>query len=448
MAVSTDPLLTELLRLDDARAWPQAERVCEDILARDPEQPLALVISGEIALARGDELATVRERLRHAARVPIVDLETLLRLVGLVARAGDVEVLRAALGNLEALLRTNPENFHAWFALGQICRALGRIDEAVAAYDRACAIVPANAGPHTFRAILLLRSAWGDPLPAPPDKRQTTSPSGRITMSTLGLNGRFGNQILQYCFLRLYGHVHNLRIELPEWIGRWLLDLDDPYPGDPLPKVTEGPDLIRRALSENAPPLLANHDLWGFCQYHTSFYRQFQALFRTFCRPGARLQPSVDRALTRLRERAQTVVAIHLRRGDYIGGELFWPAPSSWYLAWLTAIWHQLPEPLLYVASDDPSVQREFAAFSPITAADLGETILGAEMYPDFHILAHADVLAISNSSFSMCAAMLNERARSYMRPAPNEHRLVPFDPWNAEVLLNATGSGHAANST
>jgi hypothetical protein len=332
-----------------------------------------------------------------------------------------------------------PKSAGAMFALGLVSERLGRFDEAISAYEAAYALDPTDAHLCTTRAILLLRREWGNPLPSPPEKRQATSPGGRITMTSLGKSGRFGNQILEYCYLRIYGHVHRLQIEVPDWTGRWLFDLDDPHSGDPLPPVNETLDLIGPSLTENSAPVLANHDLWGYCQCHTSYFRPHQGLFRTLCRPGARLQPLVDRAMVRLKERGRALVAIHLRRGDYKGGEFFWPAPASWYLEWLKEIWRDLDEPVLYVASDDASASREFAPFSPTTAEDLGVTVPGAEMYLDFHILAHADVLAISNSSFSVCAAMLNERARSFMRPEPNKRRLVPFDPWNTEVLLSAT---------
>ena len=83
----------------------------------------------------------------------------------------------------------------------------------------------------------------------------------------------------------------------------------------------------------------------------------------------------------------------------------------------------------------------DFAAFSPVTPSELGPQIPGAEMYPDFHILAEADLLAISNSSFSVAAAMLNSRARIFVRPDPSQSRLVPFDPWNTEVLWTAPGT-------
>lgn len=431
-------LPTELTRLYFAGAWTEAERVCASLLARNPQDTVALVTSGELALARGDSTAA-RERLRRAFRLRFPDLDLLLRLIRLMTRAQDFEALETATRILMAQLRRDPGNFNDWFVLAQASEGLGRIDEAIAAYERACAIVPAHAGPHTLRAILLLRRAWGAPLPSPPDKRQSPSTRGRIAMTALGQMGRFGNQIFQYGFMRLYGHIHHLQVEVPDWIGRWLFDLDDPHQSAPLPPVNETRELMGGLLRENSLPQLANYDLWGHLQCHTSYFRPHQALFRALFRPGARLQPSLDRAMARLREHGRTLVAIHLRRGDYRGGEYFWPAPSSWYLGWLRAVWPELEEPLLYIASDDPSVHREFADFSPITAGDLGVTLPGAEMYPDFHIMAQADVLAISNSSFSVAAALLNEHARFCMRPAPHEHRLVPFDPWNTDVLLSAT---------
>ncbi len=258
-------------------------------------------------------------------------------------------------------------------------------------------------------------------------------------MTHLGRMGLFANQVFQYGYLRLYGHIHGLAVEAPDWIGRWLFDLDDPYPDDPLPPVAEDRNLMGSLLSENAVPSLANRDLLGFFQCHTSHYRPHQARFRGLFQPGERLRPIADRALARLRERGRTVVALHIRRGDYTGGPLFWPAPTAWYLEWLRPIWRELDAPVLYIASDDVTVQREFAEFGPLTGSDIGDAIPGAEVYPDFHILSHADLLAISNSSFSVAAAMLNERGRTYVRPDPRLGRLTPFDPWNTEVLVDAT---------
>jgi hypothetical protein len=97
-----------------------------------------------------------------------------------------------------------------------------------------------------------------------------------------------------------------------------------------------------------------------------------------------------------------------------------------------------LEKPVLYVASDTPQAAGDFAEFSPWNASRLGVDIPGADFLIDHHILRHADHLAISNSTFSFTAAMLNERAESFLRPNPNLRELVPFDPWAAEVLWDA----------
>jgi tetratricopeptide (TPR) repeat protein len=432
-----DPLLTRVADLYYAGAWTEAERICETILARDPRHSHTLVTWGELALLRGD-LPAARERLRRAARTPLADFVLQLRLIQSMARAGDWEALESARRFWVESLRRNSRNYNDLYALGLASEALGRTDEAISAYEAACAIVPSNGGPQTYRGVLLLRRAWGAPLPSPPEKRQPTDARGRISMTTLGRMGRFANQIFQYGFLRLYGGIHGLQVEVPDWVGRWLFDLDDPYPGAPLRPLNENRDLMGGFLGERSTPLLANYDLQGHLQCHTRHFRPHQAMLRTLFRPGERLRPMMDRALARLRERGRTVVAIHLRRGDYTGGELFWPAPTSWYLDWLRETWRELDAPVLYVASDDTDIRRAFSEFAPVTAVDLGETLPGAEMYPDFHILASADRLAVSNSSFSVAAAMLNEIGARYVRPEPRLRRLVPFDPWDTDVLLRA----------
>ena len=61
-------------------------------------------------------------------------------------------------------------------------------------------------------------------------------------------------------------------------------------------------------------------------------------------------------------------------------------------------------------------------------------------MYFDFYILAHSDLLAISNSTFSVVAAMLNEEASTFVRPESNLRRLEPFDPWDSDTMLHPNG--------
>jgi hypothetical protein len=130
------------------------------------------------------------------------------------------------------------------------------------------------------------------------------------------------------------------------------------------------------------------------------------------------------------------LIAIHARRGDFGYGR-FWIAPSAWYRAWLAALWPRLTRPVLYIATDDPEVAGEFRDFDPLLGRDLDTGSDIPDFVLDHFILSRADYLAISNSSFSFSAALLNASAREFQRPDPNLRRLVPFDPWHAPALLD-----------
>lgn len=152
----------------------------------------------------------------------------------------------------------------------------------------------------------------------------------------------------------------------------------------------------------------------------------------------------VNQYVQKLRNLGNTLVGLHLRRGDYgtyhqPGLDYFYVAPNEWYLEWLQSIWSGLDRPVLFIASDEPyKVLGDFQAYAPVTSAHLGASLPGAEFYPDFYILTRCDVLAISNSSFSFAASMLNREGKLFMRPHRELGALVPYDPWNSEPILRS----------
>jgi len=322
-------------------------------------------------------------------------------------------------------------DFNSLLRLAQQLELNGRVRDAVAAYEQCIAVNPGHAYPFTRRAILLFREKYGDPVAA----RTQAAGAGRITMSTLGQNGRFGNQLLQYGFLRMYAAEYGLHVEAPDWIGRDLFDLDDPACGTPMPAVRENEHDLVASLNGKVPQVWRDADLWGYCCYPTAGLIRHRDLFRSLFRPGSKVTAIAASAESQLRARGDTLVAIHLRRGDFGYGR-FWIGPSAWYAKWLDALWPTLKRPVLYVATDDASAATEFARFAPVTAADLQLIVPGAEFFTDFHLLVQADALAISNSTFSFAAAMLNARSRSFARPDRAREALVTFDPWNAPVLI------------
>lgn len=348
------------------------------------------------------------------------------------AALGDYEAghLEAAEARIRELLGQQPRHFDALIFRGHLAELRNRPQEALAAYAAAEESLPGHAFPFTRRSIIAFRSAFG----APPQPRPTGPGLPVVSLSTLGHNGRFGNQLLQYAFVRLYAQEHGLVAQVPDWIGRDLFDLDDPFPERRLPVVEEAHTDVFASLNRQSDRVFANCDLYGYFAGHSGRWRRpdgFRALFS----PAAKLRQPLGRALEQVSARGRTLVAMHLRRGDF-GARGYWIAPTSWYREWLKGLWGQLDAPVLYIATDDPSVIGDFSDFSPLHDAGLGVDLPGAGFYLDHFLLSRAHHLGISNSTFSFTAAMLNVRSRSFWRPDPQLRQMTPFDPWNAELSL------------
>jgi FkbM family methyltransferase len=279
--------------------------------------------------------------------------------------------------------------------------------------------------------------SWGDAFYVKKSlvrKRQQT-----ITMSSLGTNGRFANQIFQYAFLRIYAKEHHLVIETPEWIGQYLFGHKDRPISQELPQIrVEGraADLLADALISKTKLPFANVDFSGYFQFHTKYYAPHKEYFRSLFQPVSEIEVIMKKALNKLRSMGKTIVGLHLRLKDYGYGPFF-IAPSKWYNECLENLWETLDEPVLFLASDETKkVFKDFAKYKPITSEDLGIELSKADFYPDFYLLSKCDIVAISNSSYSFAACMLNDSCRLFLRPDLPAEKLISFDPWDSEVSL------------
>uniref|UniRef100_A0A7S3EAH1 Uncharacterized protein n=1 Tax=Rhodosorus marinus TaxID=101924 RepID=A0A7S3EAH1_9RHOD len=296
-----------------------------------------------------------------------------------------------------------------------------------------------------------------------------------ITMTGFGELGRFGNQLLQYAFLRCYAKLVDAEVQVPYWVGKDLFGLQDDVVQRALPAVIETretkanstftdeflqyitqsndgmpvPEILPSQLNAEAEDLPVNVDIWGWFQWHTSVYKQFKESIQDIFTPVPSLKNHFDKVIDdKLRQNGKrTVVGCHLRLGDYknIAASSFgYVAPTQWYLEWLEEIWPTLENPVLFVASDEvDTVLRDFAKFNPVTSESLGAELpesfadLGAGMFPDWYILSQCDVLAISNSTFSFSACMANRRPNARFFRAHYADKMVEIDPWNADVIVH-----------
>ena len=418
--------------LFESGRYAEAFETLRNTLALQPAYPNALRLLGWAAQRLGRK-PMAHDVLQRGVRLEPgnAGLNALFAEVALeIGNAGE-----AARHARRSLVLT-PDLYEAQVALAgalDVRDAPGRHDEALQWWGRAIRCNPGRADAFTGRTVTLLARTLG----APPASRPAGQDGQRLTSTLFGRHGRFGNQLLQYGVLRLYADLHGLTLEVPMWPGRHLYGLDDPLPGTPLPPVpeAEAEDAIVAALEGKEAPVLANRDVTGYFCGNTGFLSARRDAFRAFFTPGPRLRPLTDTIASRLQARGGTVVALHLRRGDFGWGR-FWIAPEAWYLRWLEEVWPGLDRPVLYVATDDPACLSAFAPYRPLCARDLAEPIAGAEFLTDFHALCVADFVAISNSSFSFTASMLNRTARAFCRPDRERQALVPYDPWNSAVLL------------
>lgn len=258
---------------------------------------------------------------------------------------------------------------------------------------------------------------------------------GQITMSGLGSNGRFANQLFQYAYVRLYALRHGLTAAVPDWEGRALFDLQDPFcTGVALPQLsfkgfTEDDLLLWEA---DDPPI--DIDLLGYFQEIPECWQSHRPLLRRMFELSAEHQNAVDawhNELTRGGQR--TLVAIHVRRGDYRSFDIPWfrLVPEDWYLDWLRAIWPTLYEPLLHVATDEPdAILPQFNQFE-LVAGTIGSPVPQLpEHVRDFELLRRADYLAICNSSYSRMAAILAPSTQECFLPSFQKQCFVPYEPW------------------
>ena len=58
----------------------------------------------------------------------------------------------------------------------------------------------------------------------------------------------------------------------------------------------------------------------------------------------------------------------------------------------------------------------------------------------DFFMMTKSNINVIANSSLSYFASMKNTNSKIFLRPHPDNTYLIPYDPWNSNVLLTKDG--------
>ena len=352
--------------------------------------------------------------------------QLLSQAVGAARRGDFAEAERLC----RSLLDTWPRYFNGWLVLADILVRSRRMAEALAAYETASKIDPGYGGPFTRAAIIRFQdgvrpaaehtiSKRGGPRPRPDDLARVLRPV-RQSVAPICLRPSSCGRTQSDC--RVSGLDQDETCSISNIRSR----------ARRFPRVDEKDLDVSDALSHTGRTL-AGHDVAGFFCGTTAAWGDRAAQFRALLRAGWEIRPLLDRAWHALNVRGRlwlpSISAVAISATGSTG-----LLPPKWYLAWLSAIWPGLDTPL---PTSRQTMRRCFrpSRNSPRGMQKFGRPHPGRRLHGRSPC-RNADKVAISNSTFSFTAAMLNERALTFVRPHPDSRELVPFEPWASPVLL------------
>jgi len=126
---------------------------------------------------------------------------------------------------------------------------------------------------------------------------------------------------------------------------------------------------------------------------------------RPYFRPIAEFEQASRQAVQRLRQQADVVVGVHIRRGDYRTfreGAYFYPVAR--YAAWMQELAEQFPgrRVAFFVCSDEPRAATEFSGLTVVPGA--GSAVA------DLDALSRCDYILAPVGTFSMWASFYGNK--------------------------------------
>ena len=216
----------------------------------------------------------------------------------------------------------------------------------------------------------------------------------QISMSSLGNNGRFGNQLWQYAFAKTYAVTNDYELQIPsDWMGRELFDINDP-------PIT---DKFNQTELDAIPTGQHSIDLFGYYQHQkyadTMDVSQVKS-FLTF----------KDIWLERFPKESEYYIACHLRQGDFnVLPNYCTINPDSYIKA---------VQDFNYSTEDIVFVAAEIKHNDDSRNYSKNKTWHGSiDFLFDFFLLYNADVLFRSNSTFAWWASFLSDKKDTTYSP-------------------------------
>jgi hypothetical protein len=213
-----------------------------------------------------------------------------------------------------------------------------------------------------------------------------------ISCSTLGKNGRLGNQLFQIASTLGLAEKYGAQAAFPDWEY-------EPYFENVLPHGPMSDNTIQEKYFHHYDwEITSDTDVMGFLQSEKYFPKGFQPLrFR-------------EKFLSRVRETyselfLRETICIQVRRGDYVGNPNYHQTTITYYLTALIEHFPNWKDCNILVISDDVEYCKvHFGCLPNVFFTD------GSSDIEDMALASLCDHFIISNSSFGWWCAWLGEK--------------------------------------
>lgn len=241
-------------------------------------------------------------------------------------------------------------------------------------------------------------------------------------MVGINVQCRLGNQLFQYAFIKAVSEKFDTSFYLNEKIEPFItadyFDLAGYHPlKNKINKFwlkVESNNLFKKLQAKdintyNEP--LTNHTVYNGYFQSELFFKNIAGNIPSYIQVKKSFKKKFEAKYGSLFSNNR-VIAVHIRRGDYLQLDDWWATnlggnnlslPSSYYLNCLSTIKEIENYRIIFVSDDIDFARKEFAH---IKNSEFSES----DMITDFQIIMNADICILSNSSFAWWAAYLNAK--------------------------------------
>lgn len=213
-----------------------------------------------------------------------------------------------------------------------------------------------------------------------------------ISHSTLGKNGRLGNQLFQIASTLGLARRYSAQASFPQW--EYEKYFTPPLPHGPMSNNT----IKERYFHHHDWEFNGDTDVMGFLQSEFYFPERELRISNEFVEQQKARYPIFDRE----------TICIQIRRGDYVGNPNYYQIPVTFYITALLEYFPNWKESNILVISDDVEYCKVHFACLPNVTFTQGNTDI-----EDMALASACDHFIISNSSFGWWCAYLGEKEHS-----------------------------------